>query len=532
MNRAHLNLTILLVLSLGVAGCGPGNVSQQESAGQKNVFRYPIVTNPTSLDPAIVEDGDTIDLLQQVYEGLFGWSTDNKVVPILVDKWELSKDGRIYTFHIKQGVKFQNGRELEASDFKYSIERCCDPATKSSTASEYLDDIVGTAEVIAGKSKDVSGIKVVDKYTVQVQIKAPRRYFLAKLTYPTAFVVAKEAVGSGQITTVQQMVGTGPFKVTSFDPNELVVLAANPDYHGGKIAIDGIQRPVVVDPQTRLDMFKGGNVDLTPVAPEDLPGIEADPTLKSQLVFYPRPGIYYLGFNVKTYKPFSDKRVRQAFALAVDRDKICTQTLGGVDKVANTILPPEVFGHQDIPYVLPFNPTKAKALLAAAGYPDGKGLPPLEFDYRAGQTNVKLVAESVISQLQANLGVTVQPKEEEWGAYLAEHDEYKHPFFHMRWMADYLDPQDFLSLMLTTTGAENRTEYSNPQVDALCAKADLIQDPAKAALIYDQAEDLILNDAPWIPVYYETDAELVSPRIKGLRNSCFGHLPHSTVSLQ
>jgi ABC-type transport system substrate-binding protein len=531
MNRALSILTILLALGLVLIGCGPGNVSQQENAGKKNVFRYPIVTNPTTLDPALVEDGDTIDLIQQVFEGLVGWDTHNQVVPVLAEKWEISSDGKTYTFHLKHGVKFHNGRELEAADFKYSIERCCDPATKSSTASEYLDDIVGTADMLAGKTKSLPSIRVLDKYTLQITIYKPRRYFLAKLTYPTAYVVAKEAAGQGPITSISQMVGTGPFKIASFDPNQLVTLTANPDYHDGKVAIDGIERPVVVDAATRLSMFKGGAVDLTPVAPEDLPGILADPTLKPQIKYYDRPGIYYIGFNVKSYKPFNDKRVRQAFAMAIDREKICSQILNGVDKIANTILPPEVFGHQDIPYRFPFDTTKAKALLAAAGYPDGKGLPPLEFDYRTGQTNVRLVAESIIGQLETNLGVHVEPREEEWTAYLAEHDQFKHPMFHMRWMADYLDPQDFLSLMLTTNGAENKTYYSNPQVDALCAAADQIQDQPKAAKLYNQAEDLILDDVAWIPVYYETDAELVSPRVKGMRDSCFGHLPHKAVSL-
>ena len=160
-------------------------------------------------------------------------------------------------------------------------------------------------------------------------------------------------------------------------------------------------------------------------------------------------------------------------------------------------------------------------------------MPPLVIYHRDGQTDVKLVAEAVATQLRQNLGVDCKTQMLPWGAYLDKHNKKQLEFFHMRWSADYLDPQNFLSLLLSTTGVENKINYSNPAFDALCAKGDtMVGKDDERLKLYAQAEDMVLQDAPFIPIYIEKDAELISPRIKGLRESVFGHLPHTTVSLE
>src|SRR4051794_11867800 len=182
MNRTWIAAAGIAVLLFAV-GCGKGNFSKQANAGSADVFRYPIVTNPTTLDPGIVQDGDTIDLLQQVFEGLVGWGEDNQVHPILCDKWDVEDNGKTYVFHIKHGVKFHNGRELTADDFKWTMERNCAQGFNSPTATNYLSDIVGVTELASGKATSISGITVVDPYTLKIQIDKPRAYFLGKLTY-------------------------------------------------------------------------------------------------------------------------------------------------------------------------------------------------------------------------------------------------------------------------------------------------------------------------------------------------------------
>ncbi|HLK14503.1 MAG TPA: ABC transporter substrate-binding protein, partial [Fimbriimonadaceae bacterium] len=180
-----------LALLLAIAGCGKGGFSQKTSAGKERTFRYSLVTNPTHVDPALVQDGDTIDLTQQVFEGLVMWNPKNEVVGNLAESWDISKDGMTYTFKLRKGVNFSNGKPLTAGDFKWSIERACNPALKSETAQEYMDDIVGVIECCQGKATGVSGITVVDDNTLKVQIRKPIPYFLDKLTYPCAFAVSK-----------------------------------------------------------------------------------------------------------------------------------------------------------------------------------------------------------------------------------------------------------------------------------------------------------------------------------------------------
>lgn len=523
---------LALIAVAFAAGCSSGGFSKKTSEGKSNVFRYPI-PELTKLDPAMVQDGDTIDVLQNVFEGLVTWDTDSKVAPNLAESWTISPDGRVYTFKLRKDVKFHNGRQVTADDFKYSLERVADPKLASPTVATYLYDIVGLREKAEGHATDIKGVRVVDPGTLEITIDKPRPYFLGRLTYPASFVVCKEAVGTGEITDIKQMVGTGPFKAESFVPNQRINLVAFKEYRLGSPKIDRIERPIVKDALTRLNMFKSGEVDLTRVERQDLAGIQADPKLKDKVKFFDRPSLYYVGMNVGTYAPFKDVRVRRAFAMAINSDDIVNVTLGGVNKVAHSILPPGVLGYRDTAKFIPYNPTEAKKLLAEAGFPNGQGLPPLVLTHRDGQPDVKTVAERIVLQLEQNLGVKSTTQMIPWTTYLDKHDKKELDFFHMRWAADYLDPENFLSTLLASYGNENKINYKNPQFDALCSQADtMVGNEAQRLALYAQAEDLVLQDAPFVPIYFQREAELISPRVKDMRESLFGHLAHTTTRLE
>ena len=537
MRRA--SLIILSALLVGaVIGCGKGNFSEKASAGKSNTFRYPITSEITSLDPAKVQDGDTIDALQQVFEGLVKWDEKNQVVANIAEKWDISPDGRTYTFTIKKGVKFHNGREVTAQDFKYTLEREADPSFGSETASSYMSVIDGFNDRFTKKAKDIRGVKVVDDYHLAITTEKPCPYFLGLVTYPNYWVVCKEVLDNGkEIVNTKQMIGTGPYKAESYKERELLILAANKEYRDGGPKIDKIERPIIKDPVTRLNKFKSGELDLTRIERQDISGLASDPKFKDQIKYFERPALYYVGLNVKVYPPFKDRNVRRAFAMAIDSQKIVDQILGGGADgkcpVAKSILPPSILGFRTNAAAIPFNVEEARKLLAAAGYPGGKGLPPLTMFHRDGQTDVQRVAEALVTQLRENLGVEAETKQLPWGQYLDKHNKHELEFFHMRWSADYLDPQNFLSLLLSTNGAENKINYSNPTFDALCAKGDtMVGNDTERLKLYAQAEDIVLQDAPFIPIYIEKDAELISPRVHGLRESVFGHLPHLTVSLE
>lgn len=536
--RASSIITVaaLLLVAVGCSGGsgGGGGFSARKTDGKAGVFRYPLPTTPTSLDPAQVQDGDTIDVVQQVFEGLVKWDENNAVVPNLAEKWDLSADKTTYTFHLKKGVKFTNGREMKAKDFKDCWERVCNPKYTSATAGTYMADIVGVNERLKGTANEISGAKAVDDYTFEVKIDKPRPYFLGKLTYACAYVYAIEALPDPlkDMGTAEQMVGTGPFKFEKILPEQTVNLVANKDYHGGAPALDRIERPIIKDAQSRLNKYKTGEIDLCPLERQDLDAITKDAVLSKDLKYFDRPSMYYLGMNCETVPALKDRRVRQAIGMAIDRDKIVKEILGGVNLRADSIIPPKILGHRDKTAVLPFDVAKAKALLAEAGFPDGKGFPSLDFNYRDGRPDVEIVAQAIQQQLKQNLGIDLKPKKIEWGAYLKIHNSKKMDIFHMRWAADYLDPENFLSTLLASYGNENKINYKNDQYDALCREADTSFDEAKRAELYGKAEDIVLQDAPFIPIYFQRDAELISSKVAGIRESAFGHLPHTTTSIK
>lgn len=553
--RPHTHrLTLLVVLAclalpVLIAGC---SATRSGSAGaaagstkSAHVLRYPMTTEPTDLDPALVQDGDTIDLLQNVFEGLVTWDEHSQIAPNLAEKWDISPDGKTYTFHLKQGSKFHNGREVTAADFKYSLDRACDPATKSQTVADYLNDIVGAMDCIQGKAKGVSGVTVVDPYTLQISIDAPKSYWLGKMTYPTGYVVCKEAIDqNGGVFNEKSLIGTGPFRLASpsdFQRGYQVAISAFDGYHRGRPRLDRIERPILKDASTRLSKYEAGELDMVTITPSDLDHIDSDPKLKPDLHSFPRAATWYLALNqAAPDSPFGDKRVRQAFNLAVDKAEIVRIALKGIESQANSIVPPGMGRYVSTCKPLPYDPVRAKGLLAMAGYgPGGKPFPALTLTFRDGKPEVAAVAQVAAQQLKTNLGITVQLQSMEWGQFLKERNRKSMPFSHLRWGADYLDPQDYLSVLLHTSKVvngqedhpENGVGYSNPDFDRLCDQADVERDPSKRNLLYQQAEQIAIDDAPWVPIYYQKDLELDKPAVQNLRDSLLGHLPHLTTTV-
>lgn len=512
-----------------MAGCHKGNFSKQAAAGAAGTLRYAIATNPTTLDPGLVADVDTSDLLQNVYEGLVAYGEDNKLHPRLAANWNVTNGGRTYVFHLRKNVKFHDGHEMHAADFKWTFERNCGHDFTSSTAKNYLADIVGVNDCLDGKTTTISGIEAPDDYTLRITLDKPRPYFLGKLTYPCAFVLEKGVAPAKEIASVAESVGTGPFKLDRIVSNQEVDLAANPDYYGGAPKIQRIQRPVIQDAATRLNKFKNGELDLLTLERQDIPAVEGDPRLKAQLRTLPRPAIYYLGINQTQYPPFKDVRVRRAFAMAFDRAKFATDVIHLPE--AKGLIPPGIVGYRPHLAGIPFDPAQAKELLKQAGYPDGKGLPPLQLAYRDGRPDSELLAVSAITDLQQNLNVKIDGHKMEFRSLLDARAKKQLAFIGLSWYADYLDPENFLSLLLMTDSGENRDGYSNPDFDRLCAQADTSLNDAQRIALYQKAEDVALADVARIPVYFGQDMMLVSPRVKGLRTNLFGQMPNTIVGV-
>ncbi|HLV79839.1 MAG TPA: ABC transporter substrate-binding protein, partial [Chthonomonadaceae bacterium] len=425
----------------------------------------------------------------------------------------------------------------------YSIERACNPATNSQTVRDYLKDIVGASDRFNGKANAVQGVKVVDPYTVQVTIDSFKPYWLGNLTYPCSYVVCKEAIDkNGGKFDENCAVGTGPFmlKPEGFRRGYQVALTANPDYHDGKPKLDGILRPILKDASTRLSKFEAGELDYTQISPSDLEHVQSDPQLKDKVKMFDRARVWYLALNQDAANsPFVKREVRQAFAYAIDRAAVIKDGLHGLAGPLNGILPPGVLAYNPDVKPIPYDPARAKQLLAQAGYPGGKGFPALSYAFRNDMPEVQEAAEVVRNQLQTNLGVTINLYPREWSIYLDERNKKILPFSHGSWGADYLDPQNFLTTLLHSSrlvnGKEDHPEngvgYKSPEFDTLCDQADVEHDPQKRIALYQQAEKIAIDDCPWVPLYTQRDVELMSPRVQHIRDSLFGHLPHVTTTV-
>lgn len=532
--RRGITFAVAAVVAASITGCGHKGWKPAYQVTGTNVFRYAMQNRPTTLDPATVEDGDTIDMLMQVFEGLVQWSETNEIVPNIAERWEVSDDGTVYTFHLKSNVLFHKPfeRKVTAHDFVYSVTRALTPATKSATAMNYLNDIVGAREVADGKATEVAGLKALDDLTVQITIDTRKPYFLGKLTYPTAYFVCREAVEkNGGRLDEKSMIGTGPFALSEYRPGYSVLLAANPAYHGGKPVLDGLERPILPDSNSRQTRYESGGTDITDIQRADLSRLQADPVLRDQIREFPRANIWYLALNQQAFAPFKDRRVRQAFAHALDRDAVVRLALNGTADGATGIIPPGVPGHDPAFVGLPYDPDRARKLLAEAGYPGGRGFPKLTITFRQGYKYIEDAVVAVRGDLKRNLGIECDIQQIEWAQFLTQRTNGTMPCYHLRWSADYLDPQNFLSLMLRTGSPENTIGYSNPEFDRICDQADVEPDHAKRMQLYARAEKIAVEDAPWVPMHHLRDVEMHKPYVKGLRDSLMGHLPHITTTV-
>jgi oligopeptide transport system substrate-binding protein len=552
-SRRHFLLALSVSLTgLTLAGCpspstnnagGTGTSSPPAGGEGKSsapgTLRYALTAEPTTLDPALVKDGVTIDLLQGIYEGLIGWSDKNEIVPLVAAEMpKVSADGKVYTFTIRDGAKFHNGRQIVAEDVKYSITRSLDKNLASEVAMNYLDDIEGAKEFNAGSATEVTGIKVIDPKTVSITLKEPRGYFLGKLTYGTAYLVAKEEVEKGEkngsgayIINEKNVVGSGPYKLGAYTLKERAELDAFDGYWGGKPKLSKIIRPIVKETSAARQMYDVGDLDIVTLDKSDYENAKADPLIKDQVHLFDRASTFYLGINQTKYVAFKDKRVRQAIAHAIDKDAIVNKVLLGANTLAEGVLPKGIPGYDESFKGLLYDPELSKKLLKEAGFEGGKGLPPLTLHFRESQPDLSKTAQVVKEQLSA-VGITVDLKETEWNTYLTENGKDEHDLFHMRWGADYLDPQNFLSLLLSSTGTENHVAYHNPEYDALCAAADKEVDAKKRIEMYQKAQAIVVDDAAWVPLYYQRDLELIKPWVKGLRDGLMGHLPHTTTTTE
>ena len=502
-------LSILLVLTLLVSGCGGQPVAQK---GSELVRLW---DDPTTLDPHLAADVSSGVIVVEVFGGLVTLDRNLKVVPDLAEKWTVSKDGKTYTFSLRRNAKFHNGKAVTAKDFKWSLERAADPKLLSTTVDTYLGDIVGVKEKLRGASKEVTGVKVIDDYTLEITIDAPKVYFIAKLTYPTAFVLDRENVESGP-DWFKKPNGTGPFKLMEYTVGESLVLERNDSYHLGAAKLNSVR--FLLAGGTPMVMYENNEIDLTGVGLADLDRVR-DPKSPLSKELHTAPPSFqtsYIGLNVKM-PPLDDAKVRQALAHAINKEEIASKVLADRVKPAYGILPPGFPAYNSELKGLGYDLGKAKKLMAESKYgADPKKWPRITLTVPGELgTAVGLDLEAILAMWRDNLGVTVEVQQVEWATFLNDLNTFRLQIYSIAWIADYPDPQNFLDLLFHSQSLNNQTRYSNAEVDRLLEKARTEPDEKTRFGLYQQAEQTIVNEAAWISLWYPSEGYvLVKPKVK------------------
>ena len=481
-----------------VAAADEETSSEELSGG---VFRR-LWADPPTLDPHLTSDTTSAGLVVEIFSGLVALNTDLQLVPDVAESWEINEDGTVYTFHIRDDAKFHDGKRVTADDFKWSMQRAAHPDTASPVADTYLNDIVGVEAVLEGETEDISGITVIDDSTLQIEIDAPKAYFLAKLTYPTAYVLDSENVVSGGRTWTDTPNGTGPFRLKEYRIGERIILERNEHYYRERANVDSIAMNLAGGQS--MAMYENDEIDITGVGLFDLDRVldPSEPLHEELVVAPPDFSISYVGFNA-SMPPFDDPKFRQALNHAVDKHLISNEVLSGLVEPAYGILPPGFPGFNPDLTGLEYDPDVARQLLEESEYADPETRPRIVVTVPGTGGTIGLDLEVVIEMWKQELGVEVEIQQVEWATYLQDLNQHKfQAYAGLGWEADYPDPQDFLDILFHTESSLNHGMYSNPEADAILEEARTETDVERRVELYQQAEELIVQDGAWLPLWY------------------------------
>jgi peptide/nickel transport system substrate-binding protein/oligopeptide transport system substrate-binding protein len=459
-----------------------------------------------TLDPARISDIYSRSVAHQIFDGLVQFDQTLTVTPALASFWRASRDGLTWTFTLRKGVKFHHGREVTADDVVFSFTRVLDPRFKSGAA-DLFTTIKGAEEYRTGKARHVSGLAAVDRYTVQVSLKEAPAPFVSFTAVGHAKIVPRELVESQGDGFGRHPVGTGPFRFVSWERGKEIVLAANAEYFDGPPKLTHVVYRIFPGP--RVDAmtagFERGELEDAPLPPPttatDYRRIVSDP--RHYYVKRSMFSLRFYGLNTRL-KPLDDRRVRQAINHAIDRESIIEGPYLGRHVLARGILPPGTPGFNPKLVGYPYDPARARDLLTQAGYPGGRGLPPITIWSAAKDERILREHETIRRYLEA-VGVRAEFSYlPDWPAYSRMLPEGRMPAFLYAWFADAPDPDNFLFMLFHSRSARNFTGYKNPVVDELLEQARRAGDPQRRVELYRRAEKLILDDAPLVPFWHYT----------------------------
>ena len=508
-------------LALAVLTCH-ACTGRPEQERDVTTLRYGTFADPATLDPAHSTDTGSGIVVLKVFDGLVQFEPETmEIAPDIAESYDVSADGTTYTFRLRKGVLFHNGREVTAEDFRYSLERILDPKTRSERR-WVLAEIDGAEEFSKDEADSVRGIEVLDKYVLRIRLRRPLGPFLAQLCMEAASAVPREEVERWGENFTSHPVGCGPYKFVSWKHDVDLVLEAFDRYYGGSPKIPRIRIRILPDLNVMLEEYLAGGLDFVDeLPPGRVKGLREQ--RPDELKIWPILATYYCGFNHQKPPFKGNLKLRQAFNYAIDRQGICEGIREGIPIPASGILPPGIPGHNPDLKVYDYAPEKAKRLLAEAGYPNGEGLPEIALWYNT-QIGHKRICEYIQHCLR-QIGVQIKLKNLDTAAYWLAMYDGEPAFFRNGWIADIPDPDNFLYTLLHSSqfgAAGNTSRYSNPKLDELVERARLLTDWSEREPLYREAERIAVEDAVWLSIYYYRDQALVKPYVKGIRYSVQG----------
>jgi oligopeptide transport system substrate-binding protein len=465
----------------------------------------------SSLDPQLIGDATSARYAAQIFGGLVALDRNLEIVPDLAERWEISPDGKVYTFHIREDARFHSGKPVTAEDVRYTIDRAGDPATGSDVAGIYLNDIVGFNERLAGEVDNVSGVEIIDELTIRITITQPVPYFLAKLSHTTGSIVNRDNVEGGNDLWFLDPDGTGPFSMKGWDPGVVMVLERNERYHLdppklSHVTIWNVGDPLAMYEADELDAFEiaGGTA-----ASQDM--LDASHPLNSELQVGPQLGINIIGFN-QAQAPFEDPRARRAFALATDREALIEEFFIDTVELASGYLPLGMPGFDAGLRPIPHDPVAAKALWDQVVV--DSGIETETFNFLVTGLTLSAFDNRLAEMWQDALGITIEFSGTAFGLNNDALVQAEANFFEYGWIADYPDPQNFADVLFHSEAINNIGGYSNAEIDGLLEAARVDQDRSSRIQRYSDADRVMLDDVPAIPLYYFRNYVLVKPHVQ------------------
>ncbi len=524
MKKSLLTLfALMLALSLALAGCSSGGDSSKGGDDGKvdpnNVMIYGRGGDSVALDPAVVTDGESFIVTEQIYEPLVNYGKDNTdIVPGLAKEWKISDDGLTYTFTLEEGVKFHDGEKFNADAVVKNFDRWAQ--SKDGEKFAYYGSMFGGFEGDEGHV--IKDVKADGENKVVITLNKPQAPFLKNVAMSPFAIASPKSLDGDKLS--KEPVGTGPFKFKSWKPNDTIVLEKNADYWVKDMPkLDGVTFKVIKDNSSRLNALTKGEIDLMDALnPSDMKKVSDNGKL--QLFERPSMNVGYLGFNVEK-APFDKKEVRQAISHLIDKQAIIDNFYEGTAEPAKNPMPPSIAGYNDEIQDREYDEAKAKELLAKAGMEKG-----FEMDLwampvaRPYMPNGQKVAEAIQAKL-AKVNIKANIVTFEWGTYLEKVQKGEAPMFMLGWTGDNGDADNFLYTLLDkdTIDSNNYARYANEDVHKLLVEAQTTADEAKREELYKQAQVIIHEDAPWVPLVHSKPQLAGASKIKGF-------VPHPTGS--